>query len=331
MPVSPPQKRRVQLTGTSTLSVSLPKDWAVRNGVGQGSELYISEEGDGGLRVCTSDGTMRNLGEATIHVDTFHDSEEFRRTLLAKYLRGYTVIRLVSKDGISKSLRKEALREVDRLIGLEVTEEVKGQLVIQDFFSHGGLALNKILRRAHNITAGLQDDAIKAICEGDSDLASAVVTRDDEVDRLNYLFRRQISLALSDSSMLKNIGISAVETVVYSQVMDSIERIADISESIASYAVKNKSKPVSKGIKAAIYVLSERCRKFHFMALDAFFDKNLRLAQDLLLMMAEIEQDFDVLEKKVSSGDACTRVVLESMRRILYNASTIATSTLDRE
>jgi hypothetical protein len=43
------EKRRVQLTGTSTLTVSLPKAWATRNGVVPRDEILVSEEKDGSL------------------------------------------------------------------------------------------------------------------------------------------------------------------------------------------------------------------------------------------------------------------------------------------
>ena len=52
--------RRVQLTGKSTLIVSLPKKWTKKNGLKKGDSLMIKETKDGSLRITPSQTELRS-------------------------------------------------------------------------------------------------------------------------------------------------------------------------------------------------------------------------------------------------------------------------------
>ena len=99
-----PEKRKVQLTGTSTFTVSLPKGWAKKNGITAGVEVMLTESSDGGLLVRPGQVSTEMLSN-TIHVDDKTGKNEILRTLLAQYLNGYEKLTIVSKGGFSEKMR----------------------------------------------------------------------------------------------------------------------------------------------------------------------------------------------------------------------------------
>src|SRR5688500_17623631 len=60
----PGESRKVQKVGTSTLSVSLPKDWAERVGIQKGDILLFEDLRDGSLRVAPSRAASGKAGDA---------------------------------------------------------------------------------------------------------------------------------------------------------------------------------------------------------------------------------------------------------------------------
>ena len=110
-------RRRVQLTGTSTLSVSLPKNWAKRYFIKKGSELAVIEAGDGSL-VIRQEGDEPKKTAAEIVCEDYSSTEEMRRRFLALYLAGYSAIKVSSKQRLPMDRRKMVVDEARRLIGV---------------------------------------------------------------------------------------------------------------------------------------------------------------------------------------------------------------------
>ena len=52
--------RKVQRTGKSTFIVSLPKNWAIKNGISAGSIIYI-HQGDNGALTLSTDRSEKDL------------------------------------------------------------------------------------------------------------------------------------------------------------------------------------------------------------------------------------------------------------------------------
>jgi len=321
-------RRRVQLTGSSTFTVSLPKEWAVRNGIRAGSELYMDEEGDGSLRV--SPWEAKNSGEeALIDLHVHHSQREVQRIFLAAYISGYNKVRFRGTGAIPAELRKVIIGEVDRLIGLEVVEESQTEIIVQDFFSQSELSIEKTLKRAYMIASGMHEEAVRALANGDLELAESVQKRDDEVDRLRFLILRQANLALKNSGLLRMLGIKATDCLDYVAVSRCIEGIADNAARIAGNA--NKAKNDANIIRQLVHA-SEEARGLHEEAFRAFFSRDLGKANRVIEVNQELEAKLGTLAKRVQGAGEAFRlaVVMSSISRICDYGAEIAEIVIDR-
>jgi phosphate uptake regulator len=229
------EKRKIQLTGGSTFTVSLPIKWAREAGVKQGDELSLIQRGDNSL-VLTP---LRDKEERIKHAElVLSEKESFEgnfRYLIAHYLVGYDVVKLLSPGGFEAEERKRIKDEVrKRLIGMEVVGESSKEIVLKSFLKYEDFTLHDAIQSMSKIIMSMLEDAISALEKGDQNRARDVIERDDEIDRFYLLIVRQLKAAISDPELAKKIEVSRQrDSLGYRIIVKNMERMGDHVESIA--------------------------------------------------------------------------------------------------
>ena len=280
--------RKVQLTGTSTYIVSLPKEWATRNGLKPGSEVEVREEKDGSVSVFLPTGKKEDE-TAVVWLEDLDSPESLQRLLISKYIRGYDVIRLVAKGKIPTLFRQATSTLASTLIGVEIVEEKENEITIQDFFSREGVSMDKMIRRAYTIACSMHEDAVRSLLEGDVAMAQRVCRSDDEVDRIRFLITRQLNLALGNSALLRSFGISATDCLDVYMVVASIEGIADASAKIAAH-VQQKKPDISKELVQLVREMSSETYGLHGRAMEAFNRNDFGMANDVMTVQQSLSK-----------------------------------------
>jgi phosphate uptake regulator len=223
--------RKVQRTGKSTFVVSIPKSWATINGLKIGSIIYISE-GDSGTLNLSADRSEKNL---EIKLDIGNKTgEPLARDIIGCYIAGYKTIE-ISSSRMSASQKKDLHKIVNKLLGPEILEESNNKVIIQDLLDSEELQVEKALKRMKTMVLSMIHDGMTALLTGDRDLASDVIQRDDDVDRLNLLISRQFAGILRYGSVGKR-NHSIIVALNYMQAASNLERIADHALRIAQIA-----------------------------------------------------------------------------------------------
>ena len=88
------EPRKVQKVGYSTLSVSLPMNWAKKVGIEKGDLIFISEESDGTLRMTAEQGKTDNNVEYIVDVDRCDNTKLLARIIVGNYVLGRNLIRV---------------------------------------------------------------------------------------------------------------------------------------------------------------------------------------------------------------------------------------------
>jgi phosphate uptake regulator len=201
------------------------------NGLKIGSIIYISK-GDNGTLTLSADRSEKNLG---IKLDIGNKSgEHLARDIIACYIAGYKTIEIISSR-MSASQKKDLHKIVNKLLGPEILEEANNKVLIQDLLDSEELQVEKALKRIKTLVASMIHDGMTALLTGDRDLASDVVQRDDDVDRLNLLVSRQFAGILRHGSVGKR-NHSIIVALNYMQAASNLERIADHTLRIAEIA-----------------------------------------------------------------------------------------------
>jgi phosphate uptake regulator len=230
--------RKVQRTGKSTYIVSLPKSWAMKNGIQPGSIIYVTQSDNGALLLST-DHSEHDLG-ARLDIGN-KSGETLVRDIIGCYLGGYRTIEVTSSH-ISSAQKKDLRQIVNKLIGPEILEETLSKVVIQDLLSSEELQAQRALKRIRTVVKSMIQDSICAILSNDKDLAADVIQRDNDVDRLNLLISRQFTEILRSGSVRQEM-FNSIAAFNYMLASSNLERIADHAHGIVDVVFHGKFSP----------------------------------------------------------------------------------------
>ncbi|MGZ4904568.1 MAG: PhoU domain-containing protein [Halobacteriota archaeon] len=225
--------RKVQLTGKSSYTVSLPKPWAANLGLKEQSNVAITTMPDGSLRIIPSD-HVKPPGRRVFSIDGIFD-DALARYVIAIYIAGYETFELKAQKILSE--QRKTIRDMSyRLIGMEIVEETAKSVVIQDFLSPKELQVKKSIKRMHLIVESMHADAINSLLTHDADLADDVMLRDRDVDR-HYLLVLKRLQSLAQTPFVETSDIQGSESLEFYLTVVSLERIADHASKIAHCAL----------------------------------------------------------------------------------------------
>jgi phosphate uptake regulator len=274
--------RRVQKTGASTMTVSLPKDWIEANSIKPGTPVVVRALPDGTICIDPKMQQDKEENRKIIMVDENETKEHLTRKLIGAYLAGYNIIEVRSKGRLDLEL-KHAVKEISRLvIGPEVIEETSNTLVLHDLSDPVELPQEKCVRRMHLIVDSMHKDAIVSLKEGDEALAQDVIDRDADVDRLYWMAVKQYNLILKDRRLSERIGVDIFEGMSLMLVARGIERIGDHAEKIANNSLTLAKSGNKINDLKEIGELSEWAVEILDMAMQAFFRKDIASANDII-------------------------------------------------
>jgi len=317
--------RKVQLTGGSTLTISLPKDWTKQAGVNPGDRLAIIPQKDLSLHVVPGYEEQRGeSSETQISVTDQEEPEGILRRVIAHYLVGYDLIEVRSMKGRLpvrfRTLLKETAR--NKFIGTEIVEESSENLILQVFLGHSDFSIEGTLNRMHILSSIMHKEAIESLKNLDKELLRDLVKRDNDVDRL-YLFTvRLLKKAMQNPKILEELEIERLRDALgYRLVSKSMERIADHTVTIARNGLDLPNPPAEEIFEHMLdmYKVSDEGHKEAVKALfkldQRFADRSFELAARLPQMEREIMQE--TLNKSMDVAFVLPmRIILESNRRI---------------
>jgi phosphate uptake regulator len=177
--------RRVQEVGRGTFIVSLPREWVERIGLSRGSSLLMV---DGGSSLLLKPPKLISVYEKVVRVKRGYERLSVKE-VLASYLLGYDVIRVVCDDGFDPDGRKIVKDVCRRLIGLEIVGEDSSSITFQCIVDPEKLDVEKTFDRLRFLVYTLQEDVARTISEDPSRIYM-LTDRDDEIDRLYFLLVR---------------------------------------------------------------------------------------------------------------------------------------------
>jgi len=310
----PVQYRKIQLSSSQTRLVSLPRDWAERNKIEKDSVIIIRELPNDTLLLTPAN---RPLKKKPIKLP---DSKRIHRDLLRAYLDGFDKIEIFSSQGPLK--RRDQIHEVSRnLIGLEILEEDSGRIEIH-FLIEPSPTLDPLLliRRCFSIAAGMERDTIQAILTNDSSLFQSVIKRDDEVDRLYFLIVRILKTVTHQIS--ENTSFQLVDALNLRMLASHAESMADQVESIAKRLSERLNEhlipDLEKTLATHIKKLADQMASRLNLAIDAYVERNVDAASELIDQLEELDDDLDLLEKELEEKSATdTYRVLSSVIGLL--------------
>ncbi len=246
-------RRRLIKQGGGALTVTLPKNWISRYGLGAGDEIEI-EEHERSLFLKT-EGTGNVLTKKIINIDNFNQPLIWRH-IISAYRLGYDEI-IVKFSDINKiydvklssvgALEKkgkigviEIIQDViSRCIGLEVIDQEENFCIIKDLGETSEKELDNTLRRIFLLVLSMAEDSLEGFKDMKKNLRQIVQSNDTNIDRfVDFCLR-----------VLNKRGYKQYNktNVIYSIIL-LLEFIGDEYKKIAIHHSEMKNVKISRGL-----------------------------------------------------------------------------------
>ncbi len=327
--------RKVQLTGGSSITVTLPKAWVGKARIRAGDVVGCSEQPDGSLAIHPHVRGDRALQSYDVEINESEGDEYLFRKIIAAYLMGFDAIAIKSNKPVSASSRLTIRRAVRRIIGLEIVEESPNAMTVQDFLDPREFHVDKALRRMIMLTQAMQEEAISLVKSPEDDLLRSVEERDDEVDRLYWLVSKQFHAMLRDVSYAAKMDLTPTQALNFLLVARLVERTADHADRIAVQALElpreGMPEPFLKRLEANGRAANDLFRR----ALSMFFRKDARKADALIDETTEFLKTQGPLLKEAAAlgGETVVHLayIIESIGRTAAYAADVGEITINHK
>jgi phosphate uptake regulator len=326
------ETRKVQVTGGSTYTVSLPKEWATENDVSSGTNVEFHSEQDLLLLTPQSDAEHTR---GTLDISDLTEETALTRAVMTMYVSGFDVISLET-DQMTAGQRRTVRDATQGLVGLEVIEEMPDKMVLQDLLDSSELSIENAVTRMRLVALTMLEDAVEALITDDDQLAHDVMERDDDVDRLWYMVSRVFRTVLRNPTAANEIGFARETCFDYQSSARQLERIADHATKIAELALELGEIPDSA--VGPLRDLHEEAATVPDTAMDALLaedsDKAIDLASEARQHIGTVDERVRTVDEEIHEYDPQVAqilgLVIDSLSRTADYGTNIAESALQK-
>lgn len=325
------QIRRLQLTGGSTYTVSLPKSWISQLHLEKNSEITLVRNLNDSITLFQEEQNKKTHAIALVgKKDT---KESIRRKIIAMYLSGYKTIEIKTKGMEIPSMHRSAIRELVRntLMGTEIIDTNSEKITLQVLTHLAQLSFNVALKRMYITATNMHQDSIQALKELDLECADEVLKMDDEVDRFSLYLMRNLNLALENAQVLLDSGLKKPSDCLgYRTVVKCVERIADHAGLIAK-KVKYLDAPIEKKVLKEIEQISKEALVVFENSIEALSKRDYSMAEKVATSVTQvIEKEKKQMDSlKINENTAILKLILEDIRRTAEYSRDISEIVID--
>ena len=290
------EPRRIQKVGYSTLSVSIPMNWAKKMSIKKGDIVFLSEDNDGALRIAPEPSKVEDTSVYVVNVDKCDNNKVLGRVMVANYVLGRNLIRVESSRRLMRE-QIESIREVTRrLLGIGIIEESDRHLLLQCSIDPKNFPIDTVIKRLYTITSIMFKETIDSLIDGDLELAKDAIAREYEADTIFWLIARLLASAQQSRLVSENIGITTPMDIIQQNIIAwYLEMVGDRLQAIASNIIKLNSS--RKGTDSELIERLSQMALISFTMFDkavkSMLEKDVKVASDAvdLYEAVEIEEE----------------------------------------
>ncbi len=326
--------RRVQLTGGSTLIVSLPKEWVKSVHLKPGDYVVVMVQPDNSLKIIPAH-KRKEAHESILYIDENMPPSIAVREFITRYLVGYDVIKVVFKGKTHE--HRVALRNVmvKKMIGVEIVEETVDTVLFQCLAKPAELPIRTAINRMIKVSHYMLKDSIKCLRRREGTLLKEIIERDDTIDKFYLFIVRQLKSVAMGMLLPSEVGLSDLrECLGFRLIAKSVERIGDHASRIAEVLFEYAN-PLSEDLAQKIEKLGARvCDTYEKTSLAlSKYDKVLaHKVVDEVDKIRGMEENIvrELMQSEINVEEALTaRTILESLKRIADYCADIAEITVN--
>jgi phosphate uptake regulator len=325
--------RKVQKVGYSTLSVSIPAEFAKNLEIHHGDNLVVTEEADGTMRLVPISKSPKTV-KASIKADAVDNEELLSRLVVGCYMLGYDAIELTSKSGISPSHLARTSKTLRRLRGVEIVESSGSRLLAQSFMDPTKFPVDSLIKRLQLLVSRSLRNSIEALRSGSPALLKEIKSIQEEVDELYWLIVRQLLVALSNRDISGKIGLeSPLHTSgdrVSAKTIEEIGRLVlELTEEIIS--ARERGIKVQEKVLAKIEGLARMAEESFEVTMESLLTPDIHTIEKATLKIEEaLKVEREMMVELLESEYAYVRTITSDFGQLARYCTIILEISLNR-
>lgn len=325
--------RKIQKVGYSTLTVSIPAEYAKELELREGDSVLFREEVDGTLKLIPA---MKGGGmtRASIKVDLIESEELLSRIIVSCYVLGHDTIELTSKNGIRASHLSAATRLMRRLRGVEVVESSQNKLLAQSFIDPTKFPVDSLIKRLQLLVSKSMEYSLQALQRGGSTLLNDVRSIQDELDELYWLIVRQLLVALNNREISSKIGLEsplhASGDRVSAKTIEEIGRMMiELTEDIIR--LREIGVKIESEVPSRIEVLTRKAQESFNVTIEGLLSSDIRTIEKATKLASEtIAMEREMMQQLESAEQAFSRTIISDLGQVARYCNIIIEIALNR-
>jgi len=223
-PAAPGFTRRVQRTGSSSLSVTLPKAWTDSMNLQTGDTLRFRDLGGGRLEISPANAEATpERHQKLLRVDASGAPPKLlARLLIGAYITGQDQILVTARTGLTPEQHQEVRRTVAHVLGMTVVEEESGAVEVQNFVDPGKYQFHRLLSQVVRMLRTELETCRTVLEGGDRAALTPLAAMEDEIDRFYLLMVRQLLLSSDDFQVARDIGVESHHYQIGSRLVSKV-------------------------------------------------------------------------------------------------------------
>tara|TARA_B100001996_G_C18667953_1_gene595554 strand:- start:1608 stop:2642 length:1035 start_codon:yes stop_codon:yes gene_type:complete len=240
MPIGPGEQdvRRLQSTGGSTFTLSLPKPWVLQHKLNPRDVLKIDWRPSGALRITPFDVVDKVEKSVFLSMNKLPENSLFDH-LMGAYISGADLIKIEMIDNQSRQSNLQVRRFLRNTRGFEIFEETDSMVTLKCLLNPGDMPIHASLNRMYLLLTSLIRDLTSVFDGEDKEFIQDAQDRENEVDALLYLIERQVRISLDSHKVASGLKLSRTQAVEFANLARSLERMMDHAFTISNLVKEN--------------------------------------------------------------------------------------------
>ena len=323
--------RKLQVTGGSTIIVSLPKDWVKSNDLRKGDVVSLEELASGDLRLSPLQGPA---SKQSVTLDCCAYETGLIDLMIGSYLSGADVIKITCDGSISRKTRANVRDFLRDTRGMEIEHDDEKEIRIVSILNPSELKLQVSINRMYLLIASLVNDALDVISGEDLELLSDVEDRERQIDARRLLLERQVAASLQMPSVEKKLAVDRFTAMEHANIARVLERMGDHATRLAMLVREN-----SKAIKindsemplSAVPLWAKELKTI----VHNMYTRDVALIHSAKLSLARLRDDVEAAEGELWTGRGSAERLIsefrisESVRRLCAYSVNFAEALLN--
>ena len=325
--------RKIQSTGGGTFTLSLPKQWVIKQHLKTRDAIKIDWRPSGALRLTPLE--FDNTTVRTIIYDLENlPQESLFDHLMGAYIAGADIIKVRYKLQNQRNLRQQIRRFLRATRGFEMYSEEENEFELRCLLNTGDMPISSSLNRMYlQLSSSIRD--ILSVFQGeDPTFLDDLDERESEIDALLHLIERQVRLLVDNYSIATKLNMTRIQSLESGNLARSLERMMDHAVLIGMNVKVNFDKLAHKGNTSSLNKLPEWQNSLKELMINIRIRDAKRIEEartNLKMIQNELKENERTLFKDTNKHEWALHelTVSESIRRLCAYARDFGESLIN--